>query len=41
MYLALTRRVGGILITYDRGLPNKCGDTAMKASPLLKTLQIR
>jgi len=40
IYLALARRIGGVLITYDKELLSKCGETAMKASTYLKTFHI-
>lgn len=35
IYLALARRVGGVLITYDRKLLSKGGEVVMKASTFL------
>lgn len=38
VYLALAKKVGGILITYDRELLSKSRDMAMKASTFLENL---
>ncbi|MEL9941136.1 MAG: type II toxin-antitoxin system VapC family toxin [Ignisphaera sp.] len=36
IYLSLAKRVGGVVITYDREMLNKSGGIAMKASAFLK-----
>ena len=36
IYLSLAKKVGGVIITYDKEILNKSGGTAMKASVFLK-----